>query len=92
MTSVQLQNKKIMKPYLTRYANLIEWACRILFTINILLPGINYDDGHYYPLDVLVLVIVSLWLYFFRLKLLALVPLLFALLVSYMHLGVGPHT
>ena len=72
------------------YSNkFIDWVCRILISLNILMPGINYSD-HFYPLDVLIITVVSFWLYISRLKVFCLLLLLFALFINYQHLGKGP--
>jgi hypothetical protein len=68
----------------------IEWGLRILFTINIIQSGLNYDDGINYPLNVLFLILIGLWLYFFNFKILAYVPLFLALYINYLHLY-SPH-
>ena len=68
----------------------IEWCCRVLFTTNIVLSGLNYDDSHNYPFNALLLVLGALWLYFFNLKIVSLLPLLLALFINYLHIGVSP--
>lgn len=77
--------KKLL--YTNRY---IEWACRVLFTVNLLLSGLNYDDRHNYPFNALLIVLFALWLYFFNLRILSLLPLLLALFINYLHIGVTP--
>ena len=69
---------------------IIEWTCRILFTINLLLSGLNYDDHINYPFNALAFTVIGLWLYFFNLRILSIIPLLIALFLNYMHIGVGP--
>ena len=65
-----------------------EWLCRILFSINIILIGINNYDGVNYPTNVLIITLVALWLYFYKLKILSIMLLLFVLFINYLHLGV----
>ncbi len=77
----------MLRKYLTRDNKYLEWFLRILFTLNFVVPGINYEDEHYYPGNVLLMVIIGLWLYFFRLKVVSVVPLLYALFINYLHTG-----
>jgi hypothetical protein len=70
------------------FDKLIDWICRILLSINIVLPGLNYEDETFYPLDVLLATLLALWLHFFNirsLRLLAIVLLIFVLLINLMH-------
>jgi hypothetical protein len=69
---------------------IVEWACRILFSVNLLLIGINYDDRLNYPMDALVFILLALWLYFYKLKIISIIPLLLALFLNYLHWGVTP--
>ena len=65
----------------------IDWTIKILFSINLILPGIN-EDILGYPLNVLILTLISFWLYIYRVKVFAIVFLLMATLINYLHLGV----
>jgi hypothetical protein len=62
----------------------IEWSCRILISLNIIIPGLC-DDLLGYPLNVLLMTVIAFWLYCFKLKLVAIVFLLFALLINFQH-------
>jgi hypothetical protein len=64
---------------------LLEWMCRIFFSLDLVLPGLNNNNSHFYPLDALLLTLVGFWLYLFRLKSIACILLVSASLVSYQH-------
>ena len=85
--SIHIRSSRL-KQYIFYSNSFIEWMCRILVTVNVIIPGINYSD-HAYPLDVLVLTVLSFWLYIYRLKVFAIIILLFCLFINYLHLGLG---
>ena len=64
----------------------IDWTIKILFSINLILIGMNYESC-YYPLNVLILIIIAFWLYSFKLKVIGFPFLLFALLINYFRIG-----
>ncbi len=51
--------------------------------------GINYES-HYYPLNVLIIIMVAFWFDSFKLKVFSLSFLLVAFVVDYPRLGVDP--
>ena len=63
-----------------------EWVFRILFSINLLMPGINFATASY-PLSVLGIVLAAFWLNIFRLNKIAILFLLLALLINCQHLN-----
>ncbi len=67
----------------------VEWVCKLLFSVNLIMIGINYES-HYYPLNVLIIIMVAFWFYSFKLKLFSLSFLLVAFVVNYTRLGVDP--
>jgi hypothetical protein len=54
------------------------------------MPGWNFQ-GHYYPLDVLLMTTISFWLYIYRLKVPAVPFLLLAALINYQNIGMPYH-
>lgn len=64
----------------------IEWSVRLLLTVNLIIPGFNYGTSSY-PLSVLLLTLISLWLYLFKLKGLSIIFLLLALYINCQHIG-----
>ena len=77
-----------MIKFLTYSNSFIDWSCKILLSINIIIPGINFADETNYPLDVLVLAVIALWLYFYNVKIISIPILLMALFINYLHTGV----
>lgn len=69
-----------MRKYLFYNNNILEWTCRIILSINLILPGINYDNLNY-PLDVLIMTLIGFWFYIYKLKIFALIVLLSALFI-----------
>ncbi len=67
-----------------------EWACRILISLNIILPMLNFA-GRGYPENVLIALLLSFWLYVYKIKGIAIVLLLLSLFINYLHIGV-PYT
>lgn len=62
----------------------IEWSCRILISVNIIIPEVC-EDLLGYPLNVLLMTVIAFWLYCFRLKLISIAFLLMALLINCQH-------
>jgi len=59
----------------------IEWFLRIFITANFVFPFIIRENDYAYP-EVAVLVnIIALWFYFYRARLLALIPVLTAFFI-----------
>ncbi len=67
----------------------VEWSCKLLFSLDLIMVGINYED-HYYPLNVLIIIMIAFWFYSFKLKLFSLIILLVAFIINYTRIGVGP--
>ncbi|MDR3714845.1 MAG: hypothetical protein P4L51_18700 [Puia sp.] len=65
---------------------LLEWLCRVFFSIDLVLPGVN-NVAHYYPIDALIVTFAGFWLYVYKLKSLACILLVSAALINYQHLG-----
>ena len=64
----------------------LEWPCRILISsVIILIPLKLRPDDPSYPEIPLLLLLISLWLYFYKLNLMAMFVLLYALVVIYLH-------
>lgn len=60
------------------------WIFRILFTFNVILPGVNY--GHlYYPLDVLVVAALAYWFDLGKMTIFALLLLFLATMINVDH-------
>ena len=59
-----------------------EWIYRILFSIAFVLTVIVIQEEHF-PDACWLMIFVSIWLYFFKLKIVAIIPLIFALLLHY---------
>ena len=71
------------------YSNsFIDWSCKILLSINIIMAGINFADETNYPLNVLILTVIALWLYFYNVKVISIPILLMVLFINYLHLGI----
>ncbi len=69
-------------------SHFINWICRLLFSVDLILPGVNNEAHSYpinYPLDVLLIQFVAFWLYVFRLRLFSAVLLLVALFMNLQH-------
>lgn len=64
------------------------WVIRILFSFNIVAVGVNSAD-HFYPLDVMLMILIAFWLYSFRLKIVSLLPLLLALFINIQHTDIA---
>lgn len=72
--------------YLLFDSKWIEWICRILISLNLVIPGFTYSI-HFYPLNVLMITLLGFWLYLFKIKIISLLFLLFALYINYEHWG-----
>gem|GEM_PF-5855998 len=62
----------------------VDWAIRILFVYNTIMPGLNYPSK-IYPLNVLLCVLIAFLFYSFRLKTVCLLFLLIALFFDLIH-------
>ena len=80
----------MIKRWLYYDSKFLEWLLRILFTFNIVMPGWNFQ-GHYYPLDVLLMTLIAFWLYIYRLKVPAVLFLFLATLINYQNIGMPYH-
>lgn len=76
-----------MKKILLFTNGYIEWTCRLLFTINIVIQNL-YDQDHSYPVVEYFYLLIALWLYFFKLKPVSILFLLFTLYLNYMHITI----
>jgi hypothetical protein len=63
----------------------LEWFIRILFTYNLVMLSMKYDDTAY-PAIVLALILISFWFMSFRLKVIAIPFLLMAAFVNLFHM------
>jgi hypothetical protein len=59
----------------------IEWFLRIFLTANFVLPFVIRESDHFYPEIAVLVNLIALWFYFYRARLLALIPLLMALFI-----------
>ena len=64
----------------------LDWIIRLLFTFNIIIPGVNYSYINY-PLDTLILTAIAFWFYIYKLNTVAFLFLLLAAYFNYFHLG-----
>ncbi len=64
-------------------AAISEWACRVLISLGIILPLLPVIESGYegYQLIMGLLLLIGCWCYFSKLKLLAILVLLFGILV-----------
>jgi len=60
----------------------VEWLTRILITINLIF-SVTVEDEHYFPLIIIGLSLISLWLYCYKNKLIALFPLFIGFLDTF---------
>ena len=67
----------------------LDWFIRILFTYDIIMPGLNYQSA-VYPLNVLITILIAFIFYSFRLKSICLIFLLFAAFFNITHYN-DPH-
>ncbi len=64
-----------------------EWTCRILLSLNILVPGFLFGDiDHFYPLDVLLYTLIAFWLYLYKLHVFAIIILVLMAFINYLHI------
>ncbi len=63
-----------------------EWLCRILISLNIIMPAFNFSD-HFYPLVPLAITMIAFWLFVVRIKGVAVLLLLLAFWMNYSHIG-----
>jgi hypothetical protein len=75
-----------MKEIIFKDNKFIEWTCRILISINLIWPGLQYSSVSY-PLNVLLITLIAFWLYVYNLKIFSILFLLFALFLSFTHVG-----
>ncbi|MGC3946400.1 MAG: hypothetical protein QM762_18080 [Chryseolinea sp.] len=61
-----------------------EWILRIAITLEFIQTVSVMPDDHY-PDAAYLLILIALWCYFLRLRILGFVPLVFALLIHYWH-------
>jgi hypothetical protein len=61
-----------------------EWIFRIAFSLEFIQTAAVIQEEHY-PDACWLLLFISIWIYFFRQKLIALIPLLFAAFIHYTH-------
>lgn len=59
----------------------IEWFLRIFITANFVLPFIIRENDYAYPEVAVFTNIIALWFYFYRARLLALIPVLIAFFI-----------
>jgi hypothetical protein len=78
--------KKKIEKFIRLKGELGEWLCRILISLNIVLPGLN-NSGRVYPIDVLFLLLVSYWLYVYQMKGLSLLILIVSFYFNVTHIG-----
>ncbi len=64
-------------------SSLLDWTIRILFTLDILPLGLHTFD-HYEPGIIVFILIIGVWLYFIKWRILALLALLFLLYFNIM--------
>jgi hypothetical protein len=57
----------------------LDWTIRILFTLSIIPLALHTYD-HYQPLIIVVMSLLSIWLYFIKWRLVALIPLLYLMI------------
>lgn len=75
--------KRIGSTILFYDSRVLEWILRLLFTYNIVMPGINYESKSY-PLSALIILLICFWLYALKFKLISLGFLLYAVFLNYM--------
>jgi hypothetical protein len=73
-----------MKEIIFKDNKFLEWTCRILISINLIWPGLQYPSVSY-PLNVLLITLIAFWLYIYKLKVFSILFLLFALIISFTH-------
>lgn len=76
--------------YKLNHSLITEWSFRIFITLSIVYATINYQD-HSYPDVANALTLISLWLYFFKQKFIALFPLLLAMWFHIDHAYLSKH-
>jgi hypothetical protein len=64
---------------------LTDWLFRIAFSINFALAAVHENHDASYPTVVFGLCFAGAWLYFFRLYMVSLIPIIFAGLLNYLH-------
>lgn len=70
----------------------IDWISRILFSLDLILAGVNNESHSYpinYPLDVLLIQFLAFWLYVYRIRLFSIVLLIIALFINLQHIAAG---
>jgi len=58
-----------------------EWFLRIFITANFILPFVVGENDHAYPDVAIFINLLALWFYFYRARLLALIPVLMAFFI-----------
>ena len=82
------ENKNIFEYYSHLNKSIwIDWIFKILYSLEFILVACTIQEEHY-PDACFALLFIAIWLYFFKLRILAIVPLLFAFFINYVHV---PH-
>jgi hypothetical protein len=63
----------------------LEWVFRLLFSAELIRTALAEGGEAYYPSDCWLMIFTAIWCYFFKLKLLGLIPLFYAMLFHYWH-------
>ena len=65
----------------------LEWPVRLIFTIAVLFTLLreNTCEEHNYPLNAFCIMLLALWCYFFKIRIVAVILLLLQILIAYLH-------
>jgi hypothetical protein len=69
------------------FDNKFEWPVRILFTFAIIFTLLceQLFEEHFYPMNAFILTIIALWFYFYKIRIAAVLLLLFQIFLAYTH-------
>jgi hypothetical protein len=63
----------------------IEWIFRLFLSAEIIQTALAEGGESYYPIDCWLMILLAIWCYFFKLKLVGLIPLFYAMLFHHWH-------
>jgi hypothetical protein len=81
-----MESNNILPDWWHKWNNSIwmEWLFRMFFSLTFIQTACVMQDEHY-PDACWLLLFVSIWLYFFKQKILTFIPIFFALFIHYVH-------
>ncbi len=82
---MKILDHRIVKGYINiNNSRWVEWLFRIAFTL-IFVFTLTVECGEHYPEYCWAMILVAVWLYFFKWRIPAFIPLMYTVLFHYLH-------